>query len=516
MVTKIHGTHTAPRFLADKPYRIPTVDGLIWQDAWGRPHEGALTQLWKIAAANCLTPHELCNSLFHKRLLSNDVFGLHGRSLLSTRWMTAPEGNPSQLAKVVSRSGLDAISAKWATVLASDRNIRYCPLCMAEGYQSALCQMDGLIRCPIHDVPILDICAACLAPTPRYALTTLTMSSPFYCPNCGRPYGGCELSLPFLQFSQEESIEIKKYGRLSRWLSKLDASAISWPLLESWQCCAEGEVGNKERRTAVLSLLNRLFPLGLAKKFMAKPPVAVSIFPNYHTLTKSSGSKQGGRDDECDRREKVYSAIRRHIRRALGRNHRNCLKSSLWPLEIEWGNEVLRPVVATCPLAFGYYLWRHHFETNLVTEIQHLSLHEMPKLRKEVLSWPADFEVSTKVWATFALMSFFSYTQVAREWCNREEAPGCAPQDFQSLMENITDFRRALSPQYMAWSPRITYLQIKEQTTDVDTLVIAMASGTTQDLLWQPPCLDEASSAFAKRHQCSRAATRNRQHSTQR
>ena len=514
MVTKNCGTHAVPRSLADNPYRLPIVAGLIWQDEWSLPHEGPLTQLWKIAAANSLAPRELCNLLFRKPLLPNDASGLHGRSLLATRWMTATEGDPSRLATVVSSSGLDVISAKWGTVLASDRHLRYCPLCIAEGYQSVLCQMDGLIRCPVHDVPILDICAACLAPTPRYALTALTMSSPFCCPNCGRPYGRSGFSLPLLQFAKEV-IDVNKYGMVSRWLSKLEASEISWPQLQSWQCCPEGEVGDEERRATVLHLLTHLFPLSLARKFMVKRPVTVSVFPHYHTPTQSSGSKQDGPDDECDQREELYSAIRRHVRRTLGRNHRSCLKSSLWPLEIEWGNEVLRPAVATCPLAFGYYLWRHHFESNLRSELQHSSPHQMPELRKEVLAWPADFEVSAKVWATFALMSFFSFMQVAREWCEREEALGRTSPEFQSMMEILADFRRALSPRYVVWSPRITFLRVKKHTTGTDTLVLAMARDG-DDMSWHLPRLEEVSLAFSQRHRCSLTAGRNPQHSTQR
>lgn len=474
--------------ISEDYYRPPIVNGLLWRNAWGMPFEGPLTLLWKIAIANVLTPQELCKFLFRKKLLSNDADGTHGRSLLVTRWMTDSDSNVSDIANVVRRGGLDISSARWATALASDSRIRYCELCMAEGYQSVFCQIDGLIRCPTHDVQLLDNCKSCGSLTPRYALSTLTMSSPFCCHSCGKPYGGEWPSLSSLQFYNSEAANVNNYDRLSRWFSNLDELELFWPQLLSWQCCTEGKDGGKERRIATFGVLNRLIPISVNPHCVDEPSNGISLF-RTHLMTPSVSAPQQVSsiwNEKLSQRKMLYLAIRRHVRRALKRHHRHCLNASLLSLHVEWDNDVLYTFDRVCPLAFGYQLWRHHFESDLTLDLREHKNPDGLKLRKEILAWPVDFEVNTKVWGIFALMSFFSYVQVAFDLRERKDALDKLGKSSNraDLLEILADFRVSLSPLYLAWSPRITYFVVRNYfSDDMDMLIIAGPLGKLHEIL---------------------------------
>lgn len=466
------------RNMSDDHYQPSMINGLVWRDEWNMPFEGPLTLLWKIAIANALTPQELCNLLFHKKLLPQNADGVHGRSLLVTRWMPDSNGEINRLGDIARRGGLDVFSARWATILASDGRIRYCESCMAEGYQSVFCQIDGLLRCPTHGALLLDNCKSCGSLTPRYALSTLTMSSPFCCHSCRKPYGGGGNFLSSLKFYNTEVAQVNKYDNLNQWFLSLGKLDLFWPQLQSWQCCTEGKFGDKERRTAIFGVLNCIIPASYNPDCVEEPPNGISIFQT-HLMPRSVTApwqKSSILIEELGLRTTLYLAIRRRVRRMIKRCHRHCLKSSLLSLHVEWGNEVLLSSDRVCPLAFGYHLWRHHFEIDITLDPRERQNPNGIKLRKEILAWPVDFEVNTKAWGIFALMSFFSYLQVAFDWCERNRALNKAGGNLNraDFMQNLSAFRVSLSPAYLAWSPRITYFEVKNSIAeDMNMLIIA-------------------------------------------
>lgn len=440
---------------------LPLVGGLVWRNEWKEPYEGGLTLLWKIALANCLTPRELCSRMFGTNLLSGTPCGLHGRTLLAPHWMSNASNSQTELGRIVRHSGVDTSSARWVEVIAGDEHIRYCKACMAEGYQSAYCQIDGLLTCPVHGLPLLESCTTCGAATPRYALTSLTMSMPFCCSSCGEPLA----ERPWNPFKQKQPVPIVRklatYRSLGKWLSSVERLELFWPHLPSWQCGNEGLQGNVERRIAVFDILRQLVPLSLKRECLREPIADFSISANLSTEPKAFVPLRHALPTEkWAARRHAYTAIRRHIRRILVRNHHSCLKASRNTLHIEWDNEVLHPHESVCPVVFAYYLWRHHFEHNLAIYPQVGATNHELSMREEVLAWPADREVGTKAWATFVMMSFISYIQVANEWCARAEqvADARGVIDFVSMMRLISDFRVALSPKYMAWPSRVTFL----------------------------------------------------------
>lgn len=470
----------------------PLVDGLVWRDEWRGPCEGALTLLWKIALANCLTPQELCIRLFGKRLLVSDPYGMHGRTLLTPNWMNTTRVTPAVLGQMIRRCGLDMASAGWASIVASDNHIRYCKACMTDGYQSVYCQIDGLLTCPVHGLPLLEACTECGTPTPRYALTGLTMSNPYCCHACGEPYGERLWNPTADLVSHIYNDEQAAYHVLEQWISDVENFDLSWPYLSTWQCCREGQQGEIERKIAVFAILAQLVSLPMKRAYLREPTTDISMSAHrvigHTTLTKLNRVDAA---DKLNSKRDAYVAIRRHIWQILFRHHRRCLRAGSKALHIEWGNEVLQPIDPVCPLVFAFFLWRHHFESNITISSRIGTNNRKLTLRDEALSWPVDWEVETTAWCTFVIMSFFSFVQVAKEWGERIEqftAP-YKKANHANFMQLLAEFRISLSPRYMAWTSRVTTFSSRQlQPSDEGSVVIVGPVGRLRDMLLQHPC----------------------------
>lgn len=466
----------------------PIIEGLLWRDEWRAPTEGPLTLLWKIALANCLTARELCSKLFGTHLLLGEPSGPHGRTLLTPRWMIGARGRPTWLGHLVRRGGLDMASPGWAAVVASDEHLRYCKACITEGYQSVYCQIDGLRRCPVHGLSLLDVCTACGAPTTRYALTGSTMAYPYHCSACGEPLGEWPWS-PTAQRTSASLIRkwIAPYHAIKRWMSNVERLELSWPSLMSWQCSNEGQQGDVERRIAVFEVLRQLVPLALTGGCIREPAIAISM-NFYHAKAPATlvQFRQGGLSPEWDVRRDAYIAIRRHISRMLMRRHRACLRNGADALHVEWDSEVLHPTARVCPLVFGYYLWRHHFELSGATQTRTGALGRGVALRDEALAWPVERDVGVAAWTRFAVMSFFAYVKVAKEWSARTETivDPYGKGSAATMMQLLSDFRVALSPRYLAWSSRITFFfDMRRRLSEGEWIAIVGPTGSLHELL---------------------------------
>lgn len=196
--------------------------------------------------------------------------------------------------------------------------------------------------------------------------------------------------------------------------------------------------------------------------------------------------------DQGNTKRDAYAAIRRYIRRLLGRHHRSCLRDGFRALHIEWDSELLHPTDRICPLVFAYLLWRHHFEANLSFPSRTAPSSEELAMREEATAWPVDWEVGITTWSTFVVLSFFAFAQVAKEWSEKIEgfvAPPFEEASAASLMQLVTDFRQALSPRYRKWSSRVTILRSRRfKSGEDEDVVIIGPSGNLRKMLSEHPC----------------------------
>lgn len=446
----------------DQATLIPFGDRLVWQERRSAALEGPLTRLWKIASVNALDPSQLCRLLFRKSLIGVDAAGIHGRSLLITRWMSQIGDRGIELE--LQSAGLDGYAGRWTGLIATDQRLRYCKTCLALGYQSIFCQISGLQRCPVHGDALIDHCTCCGAPTPRYALTRTTMATPFCCPHCSNPLCGVgtpvsALSFPVLNRSMGDG-----YGQIRTWLRALRRLDISWPWVNEWQVPNMGKSATEGRQIAVFWVLTRLVASGLPEECIGTPAIRVAHFsappPRVLGSENLQVSCRGMGPDEQRARTAVYKLIERAFAGIIRRHHRRCLYQCAKAVRIEWGNELALSHGPVCPVVLGYLLWRHHFEDQVL--IGRSGLITARRMRDSALIWPADLNVTTPIWGEFVLMSLIAYVQIGIEWCERaatldqSKEVTVTPQ----LLELLNSFREDFSPRSLAWCSRVTYLRL--------------------------------------------------------
>ena len=116
------------------------------------------------------------------------------------------------------QSVLSDLAGPWAAALGSDMRVRYCPECIARGYQSPIFQIEALVLCPMHGVPLVEQCK-CGAPMPVYGLTNRMCQKPFECFRCGECWTSNMKGWGEVQDLHSQCLAC--LGPISVWLRKL-------------------------------------------------------------------------------------------------------------------------------------------------------------------------------------------------------------------------------------------------------------------------------------------------------
>ena len=369
------------------------VDGWTVNDGWFAPDEGPYTMMAKIVLANAGGRTAL-QKQFGMRL--EQLGPKATSSLLDLSWLEKLTTAPNLTALLASRS-LAVISPRWWHALSGREAFRYCPACIALGYQSMLCQMDGLQRCPHHRLPFTDRCLTCTARTPTYALTLRSFGRPMICATCNRPYaliwdvqkgGGGQWTAALVESESHEG--------MGRWLQRLNDVEVDWADRPDWLGDPRSqrlEVKRYKRQACAAALASAVpapMPLG-------GPPVFVSAFA-LPAQDQGRGQGQPLPDVMSSSRRSIYKAIRRHYAR---RQHvRADVRLEPDGTERVWRCHKMLQMPRSArvdPKLHGFHCWRHRFEQDLGKEF-------VPSLRMrdEALSWPADWTVSDAAWGHFA------------------------------------------------------------------------------------------------------------------
>lgn len=135
---------------------------LNWLNSWASPLEGPLTLLTKFAIANPIRSADLV-----KILSESGVDARKGNSLLG---LGSKSEDFHPFVRALRAGALDIVlgSGEPLFALAGYEQFRYCPTCLDDGYQSSLCQIAWLRRCPQHGDALIAHCRQCGCKTPRY------------------------------------------------------------------------------------------------------------------------------------------------------------------------------------------------------------------------------------------------------------------------------------------------------------------------------------------------------------
>lgn len=336
---------------------LKIVDGLVVNDRWFSPEEGPFTVLAKVARANVLSARQLCRHL-GVSLPPAATTSSNARSLLHLGWMGRSKRSQQMFGMLWGR-GLLAHSEHWTHALASDRALRYCPLCLAQGFQSAFCQVDGLERCPTHGEQLLDCCRACGASTPPYAITPEAFDEPMVCADCGHPFapiwgrgGGRGL---------RQGIDGQpEYRQLCSWLARADRLDAEWPDRNGWlgiSTSAALQAGAHKRRH-VAAVLSSVIPAP------GPPSKAQHWSASWPLLSRRPVHPIEGPSVMVKARIAIYKSIRRHASKRFGGVQEHAERSRDGESWL-WTNDhamVMPSGEGADPAVHGLLTWRLRFE----------------------------------------------------------------------------------------------------------------------------------------------------------
>jgi DNA-directed RNA polymerase subunit RPC12/RpoP len=152
--------------------------GYVFDKKWLEPYESIVSILWKFKTANALPGYALA------RLMGPRVDPYEG---------VAPQPEAIELERLRSTLDLPAKTLRAALLPALQHrprsdSFRYCRRCIACGYHSALYQIDRVMVCPAHSLPLEAACRVCGYEAP-YLLNVRLLETPYRCADCGARYG---------------------------------------------------------------------------------------------------------------------------------------------------------------------------------------------------------------------------------------------------------------------------------------------------------------------------------------
>jgi hypothetical protein len=190
----------------------------IWKMQWALPYESAYSLLLKYAWANPSTGQKIARYIFRKDPLYSDQWS-EKCCLLFDDWINLeklrfPDAKPL-LKGVITHYSFAAPSL-------CSRHFRYCEECISSGYHSVFFQIQGILRCPIHEIELRENCVKCGAHTGEFALSVTALSHPYQCSNCYQSIGRPQKQLQWEWRPEQLKLMVKKLMPIEAWFRRLN------------------------------------------------------------------------------------------------------------------------------------------------------------------------------------------------------------------------------------------------------------------------------------------------------
>lgn len=384
----------------------PLLDGYLFHPSWFSPMEGPLTRLGKVVRANALTKDRLLKEMLGWAKSTTAYTAAEGQGLLDVSWINP--SNVGLIAATLLEQSPSFGKQSWFRAMAGDERIRYCPICLEQGFHSSLCQIVGIVRCPSHaDSLLLDSCLFCKAPTPRFAVTRQTFENPLCCPHCSRPYAPSWS--PSARIGAWKPVEqLGGYADLAGWLSSLDRGRIHWVDHPAWLSCVSTPEARNHKRVMTFEALGTLGNGPICKDGTC---VSARIF----SPTEFQRDTPVEPDTETAARLSTYKSIRRHAsRRAKAWRLLPRVRDNL--VQLGSCGSVLSRSSAVPSALLGLIIWRRRFERKLNPVAAEASPCIPLELHPELAVWPAHGDVTTSVWGHFAYRCLIQDCKAAAYW----------------------------------------------------------------------------------------------------
>lgn len=377
---------------------------------WSRRYVSPFMSAWCIHQQYChvnqvdgkelLEPHDTRNSAWFWN-------PLRPKSYLSTDTWLPPLSAIDENAGSAFRDFLMAIHAaslkqtvgNWLWLVADDNQIRLCPSCREEGYQSIFDQVLGLERCPIHGKRYLTQCPHCGSQLPTYCFER--MRDALVCERC---------NAYLMPFFDRTVLDISANDRSRQ--EKAWAPFAAW-----WRCVSqfapEAMYPHFPYRTEETELvpppvrflwvLNAIEPI--PKGFLAHVSPRIQSLRHTRLPVRAENAEVSAfpadplSDGVVAERKAVFNSVARHLRRHYLFGHRECLRQmerSFFVMS-DGARRYAQRRVDGCHLAQAYLFWRY-------------SLRRKPSRYRAVqlseIYLPSEFDNDIRLWAHRVLSAF--------------------------------------------------------------------------------------------------------------
>ena len=397
-------------------HKIEVSNNWIWSKAWEVPGESLLSGLLKLSWSNSVQTRELSHRLFDASLSKSQNLEVHPRSLLETSWteLMSPKHSPEWIQKLVQNT--NSYSSQTLKCLCTDRTIRYCKECLAHGIHFLEFQIVSLQQCPLHRLPLLDICQSCKRPTSRYALCEDTFESPFNCCHCGVVYSSEILASNFTISTSEKGEIHAAMKPIANWLEHISSGNMRWMEKEACLITHLDESPAESRNLMFSRAMQSVFPVTSEISVILKN---LSSWQSWMVLVHPQ-SKTHWYDlmdvEVLDQRKKIYKSIKRHLYKKHVRLHKSCMKNSSQGGQFGYLNSFRLPNAKCCVWAQTWMFWRSRFEEMHLANDLWKGPQFFADASCETKGGIDDSKISDKEWAVKVLLIFHGAFRFIRSW----------------------------------------------------------------------------------------------------
>lgn len=141
-----------------------------------------------------------------------------------------------------------------------ENELRWCAACLAIGYHCTGHQLIGLLRCPLHNEPILRGCPHCHFALPRLlaGIKVHHVQVARSCPHCGHEILSLENCASWVKRDSFLKLESGRWGALYRWVRRVNSGHLHVLPHESRGTAA---IGGYPPPEVVRAVREHLFPL---------------------------------------------------------------------------------------------------------------------------------------------------------------------------------------------------------------------------------------------------------------
>lgn len=151
--------------------------------------------------------------------------------------------------------------------------LRYCPICMQDGFHAVWFQLAALRLCPLHGSRIEDACMTCGTPMGPYLTSDALFRHGYRCKTCHTPFSGAPFQLEGCRALRQHAQAVDRaFAPFHQWMR---AAHERLPFLNQATARLSWHIREAEMRATVLAAIEQIAPYPAGCATQAAFPVRI-------------------------------------------------------------------------------------------------------------------------------------------------------------------------------------------------------------------------------------------------